>query len=265
MSKYDYTDYKLFLKSKLVRGSQVQLAEHIGVQPAFLSQVLRGKPHLSLEQGVLISEFYDLSELEQEYFMLALQYGRSGSTKLSSYFLKRMQNHRNQHQSAQAVIGKHETLDDVTKSIFFSSWKYALIHVLTSIPSGRQHELLKKTSGLSEKEIENTLNFLMKSGLVEKKNDRWYPSKKRIHLGPQDLLIANHHKNFRALTANALESIRSDSLHYSSAIALSEEDAQKIKSLLLDAISKVEQVIRPSPEETVRIFSMDFFGLKHEL
>ena len=60
-----------------------------------------------------------------------------------------------------------------------------------------------------------------------------------------------------------LESMQKDSLHFSSSIALSLGDARTVRQTLLKVIADVEAILVPSPEETVRIFNIDFFEPGH--
>lgn len=259
MSPVEYTDYKVFIKSLLKHGQQLEFSRYLGCQSAFLSQVLRAKPNLSLEQGLLATEYFKLGKMEAEYFMLALQLGRAGSVKLEIYFKKKMEKLREDFLRVDAKIDKFDVLDDLSKSVFYSSWKYAVVHVLLSIPVDDQLKLIREKTELSQVEINNVLEFLKSSGLIEFSKGTWKPTKKRIHLRPEDQLINLHHKNFRYLTANVLEEKKESSFHFSSAMALSVEDCAKIKAILLKAIEKTEEVLRPSPEETLRILNLDFY------
>lgn len=256
---YDYTDYKAYLKSRIERGSQRLLAEHIGCQPAFLSQVLRGKPHLSLEQGLLASEYFQMSAAEQEYFILALQLGRAGTSKLSFYFASKMNALRRQQERVDSKIGGFEELNESTKAVYYSSWKYPLVLVLLSLPAPNQTSLLRVNTGLSDHELKKILAFLKSTGLAERRAGRWRPVNRRIHLGPEDPLIIPHHRNFRTLANSRLEEMKPDSLHYSSVMALSKTDAARVKNLLLETLSRTESLLRPSPEETARVFCIDYF------
>lgn len=259
MTNFTYTDYKAFLKERIGKGHQKHFASFLNCQPAFLSQVLRSKPHLSLEQGIAATDYFQMNSAEAEYFMLALQWGRSGTQRLKNFFKSRMEAVRDANTRVDSKIGKFEKLDDLSKATFYSSWKFALIHVLLSLPAGNQMELIKNKTGLSEKEIHKVLDFLKHAGLIEKQSGKWQPTKKRIHLSPEDVLVGTHHKNFRSLTIHELEDPQRDSLHYSSAMALSSKDAEIVKSLILELLAKCEAILKPSPEETVRIFSLDFF------
>jgi uncharacterized protein (TIGR02147 family) len=259
MNLFEYTDYKAFIQLRLERGAQKKFAQFLRCQPAFLSQVLRGKPHLSLEQGILATDYFQMNKPEAEYFMLALQLGRAGSLRLKSFFKLRMDQLRESHQRVDTKIGTFEILDELSKATFYSSWKYAMIHVLLTVPTQNQIELLKSKTRLSEKEILYVIDFLQSTGLIEKHSGKWRPTKRRIHISPEESLVGTHHRNFRALTMRELEDSKRDSLHFSSTMALSLKDTQKIKEILLEVIAKTESILKPSPEETSRVFCIDFF------
>lgn len=262
MTVFDHNDYKNYLRENLVHGGQKKFAKYLNCQPAFLSQVLNSKPHLSLEQGILATEYFEMTENESEFFLDCLMACRAGSEKLKNYFRTKMHRLKDRNRKIPVVIGKHEQLSNETKSKFYSSWKYALVHVLLAIPQENQVEFLIEKTGLTKKELFRILDFLKIHGLIMEKAGTYFPTKKRIHLDPNDDFIESHHKNFRLFTLQELEKINSDSLHFSSALALAKADVEKIKSILLKTIQQAEEVLRPSPEEAVRILNIDFFEPK---
>lgn len=263
MTVFEYQNYKEFLKSQLQRGSQKTFAEQLNCQSAFVSQVLRGKPHLSLEQGILATDYFRMSRAEGEYFMSCLQYGRAGSERLKKFFKKKMEDLSAENKKIESKIGSFSQVNQEAKAQFYSSWKYTLIHVLLSLPESNKIRLMEKYTGISTTEIQNVVSFLTKIGLAEKKSGAILPSSNRIHLDREDPLIGLYHRNFRAFAATELEDIKPVSLHYSAAIALSVVDAERIRNLLLDAVSQTEKILRPSPEETVRVLCLDFFEPGH--
>ncbi len=259
MKIYEFQDYKEYLRNLLSHGNGKKFAEFLGCQPAFVSQVLKGKPHLSLEQGILATDYFKMEEMEADYFILSLQLGRAGNLRLKNYFKRKREEILESRQQVAKNIGTFERLPEETKGIFFSSWKYALCQVLVSVPVQDQMDFIKNKIRLSEREIANVLEFLKAVQLIEKKSKQWHPSKKRIHLDADDWHIGNHHKNFRCLSLMELEDRKRDSLHFSSAMALSTDDAIRIKDLLLEAVRRSEAILKPSQEETVRVFCIDYF------
>src|SRR6185437_3962550 len=99
MSGYDFTDYKSYLDETLKeRGRKSAFCKAINCHPSFLSQVLKGAPNLSMEQGILASEFLGHSAAESKYFMVLLQHARSGSKKLDDFYADQIQKMRKQRQ-----------------------------------------------------------------------------------------------------------------------------------------------------------------------
>ena len=196
----------------------------------------------------------------KQYFSCSI----NGSARLKSFFRQRMDQLVENHQRIYSKIENFERLDDLSKATFYSSWKFAVVHVLISVPHAQQLDFIKEKTRLSEKEILSIMDFLKKVGLIEKKAGRWVATKRRIHLSPEEALIGTHHKNFRSLTLNELEDSKRNSLHYSSAMALSREDILKVKQVLLETIAKTENILTPSPEEAVHIFCIDFYEPGHQ-
>lgn len=192
--------------------------------------------------------------------MILLQFGRAGSEKLKEFFRQKMEELRVGNEKVESKIGTFDEIDSLSKSQFYSSWKYALVHVVLSASRENQIEQIKMQTGLSQSEILNIISFLLRIGLISKKGGIYQPTKKRIHLTRDDTLISVHHKNFRQLSIKNLEDMKSDSLYYSAAIALSKDDAEKIRRMMLEIIKRSEEILRPSQEETVRILNIDFFA-----
>ena len=67
-------NYKKFIKeqvnkNKSIKGYQSKLADEIGCQRAYLSRVINGEQHFTLEHGVKAAEFWGLSATETDYFL----------------------------------------------------------------------------------------------------------------------------------------------------------------------------------------------------
>ena len=46
---FEYGDFRKIIKDRLKHGQQKQLADHLGVEPPYISQVLNSKANPSLE------------------------------------------------------------------------------------------------------------------------------------------------------------------------------------------------------------------------
>src|SRR6185437_2114301 len=95
-SVFDFRSYKEFLfwyvdGASKSRGARTQLAAHAGCQSAYISQVLNGAAHLSLEQAEKISRGIGQTSEEGTYFLLLIQHDRAGTPSLKSHFSNQIQ------------------------------------------------------------------------------------------------------------------------------------------------------------------------------
>src|SRR5688572_9967700 len=97
---FDFDDYKGFVLAfenrvaPLQRGFRTRLAEGIGCQPAFVSQVLGGAAHFSLEQALKAATYFQLPKDEAKFFVTLVEYGRSGDKELRAFFFEQLQEMR---------------------------------------------------------------------------------------------------------------------------------------------------------------------------
>src|SRR4051812_25177835 len=84
-----YKPYILALEQQsrgVQRGFRKRLAAAIGCQSAFVTQVLSGPAHLSLEQGLRAAEHFGLRGEKQRLLMLMIEAARAGTPELQRYF-----------------------------------------------------------------------------------------------------------------------------------------------------------------------------------
>src|ERR1700727_1723751 len=93
---FDFSEYKQYLADSLGgprsrTGLRLAVARTLACQPTFVSQVLNGQAHFSLEQAEKISRFLQHTPEEREYFFLLLQRDRAGTRELEKYFLEKIE------------------------------------------------------------------------------------------------------------------------------------------------------------------------------
>ena len=85
---FEQTDYKAYLLALIAtypskgRGIHRSMAEAIRCQVAYISHVLAGDYHFSIEQAEASARFFGLSRAESEFFVLLVSHNRSGTTEL---------------------------------------------------------------------------------------------------------------------------------------------------------------------------------------
>jgi len=265
---YECSNYKKYLNANLdKRGDKSRFAEALGCNTAYVSLVITGNAHLSLEQAELASRFFGLSNNEELYFIFLVQHARSGTEALKRIIATQLQNLRDESLNLKNRLEYSLELDETAQSIYYGAWYYSAIHVLTSIPSFRTPESISKYLGLPLKTVNQALEFLVRTGLVEMKKEsgKYHVGNKSLHINADSPHISRHHSNWRLQSIKSLDSLSSEDLHYSSVISMSEEDQPQVRAILTEAIEKIRNVVRKSGEEKAYCYTLDFFDIKKSI
>lgn len=264
---FDYRDYKKYLNSALStggasRGSRSRLAEELRCQTAFISHVLNGNSHFSLEHAVVISRFLNHTPEELRYFLLLVSLGRAGTKALEEHFISQIEEIQHKRTQIKEHITTDRALSPEAQIRYYSAWYYSAIHVATSVPEYQTRDALAATLGLAPGLVSECLEFLAEHGLVVEKKGRFLIGPVRMHLGSDSPMISRLHANWRLQSLQSLErpiSASSNDLHYSTVLTLSHEDAKRVREVLLRTVDETEKIFRPSPEEVVYCVGMDWF------
>ncbi|MGK5082379.1 DUF4423 domain-containing protein [Bdellovibrionota bacterium FG-1] len=265
-SLFDFRDYKTFLSQALAttgekRGARSRLAQFLNCQTAYISQVLNGTVHFSLEHAVQISEFLGHTSEEAHFFILLVHLGRAGSKNLRAYYENQILQIATQREQIRERIHVRDTLSNEDRAIYYSSWHVAAIHVMLSISAFQTPRAIAQHLGLSHEIVEKHLKFLESIGLALREGERFRIGNARIHLAAESPWISKHHANWRMRSLQSLDLPSKNDLHYSSVITLSESDVAKIREILLAALEKAEPIVRKSAEETTYSLCLDFFKI----
>lgn len=263
---FNYTEYKAYLRAAFattgeLRGQRSILAATLGCQSAFISKVLNGTAHFSLEHAAQISVFLQHNNEERAYFLLLVQLGRSGSKLLSDHFRNEAEKLRAKRQIISERITHTQTLSQADQVMYYSSWHFVAIHVLVSVTKYSSRSAIAEYLRLPVSRVAECLYYLLKWGILSESNGKYKVENVRIHLGKDSVMLGKHHSNWRIQAINALDRKASEDLHYSSVISLAEVDVIKIKELLLSTIEKSDAIMKPSKEEAAFCMLVDFFRL----
>lgn len=264
---FEYYSYKDYLESKIRsfekdgRGVRQRMAKSAGCTASYLSQVMRGKPHLTLEQSEEINRYLGHTKTESQYFLLLVQFAKAGTQNLKAQLKEQIEAIRSERFNLKKRLQKSENIEKENQHIYYSSWIYAAIHVMLSIPQFNQPHLIAAHLNLPINMVANVIEFLREAGLIEKGSSGFKHSGKHWHLERQSPFIQRHHINWRSQALQSVEKNLIDDIHYSNVMAFAEKDAEKIKEILIAALAQIRDVIKDSPEEKAYVFSADFFAL----
>ena len=265
---YQYLSYKAYLNDHIDskpghgRGLRSKLAEALNCQTSHISQVLSGESHFNFEQADLVSEFLGHTKDEARFFLLLVHHERAGTPSLKNKIREQIQETQSKRLVLKDRVDVKTVLSKEDQATYYSSWHYAVVHVMLTIEAFQNKDRLAKRLGLSTRRISEILEFLESIGLAKQEAGKYKVGEARIFLGSDSPMITKHHTNWRMQAIQSLdrEDFRDD-LHYSSAVTVSLKDAFHIKSVLIKHIEEIKAAVRDSGAEEGYCFALDFFKI----
>lgn len=264
---FKYKKYKKYLadkiehNGKLTKGLRLKLSDHIGCQPSYLSQVLNGNPHFTLEQAHLINSFFMHNKTEAKYFLLLVQSDRSGTKELREFFSEQIEEILESRFDLKKSLKDTEEVPDEARHQYYSTWYYSVIHIILSIPEFQDTSTIAKRLNLPPQLVKSAMEFLEENGLIKSEKGGYAVTKKRIHLERDSIFIQQHHINWRSQALQSAEKNLPSDMHYSNTFSLARKDFPKIKEIFLKAIEDARAVIRPSKDEEMYAITLDVFNV----
>lgn len=266
MYLFDYKDYKKYLNDILDspdygRGARSRLARYLGTQSAFVAQVLKGHQHFSSDHAEAISVFLKHNRKETLYFFYLHQKDRAGTNALRQLMEEQMQELRTQDEEIKTRLNVSRALTDEDQYIFHSSWTYAAIHTLYSIPKYQDPVKIAEALKLNISQVLDAIDMMLKCGLLISDGTKYKIGHARTHLGSKSPLLKHHHNNWRMQAMKSMDLPRMDNIHFSGVYSLSEEDSKAFREEILFFLDRFNKKIVSSKEEVIRCLNIDFFDL----
>jgi uncharacterized protein (TIGR02147 family) len=264
---FDFDDYRQVLKILLKkaaqggRGGQTRLAHHLGCQQAFISRVTSGKAELSPEQSYGVSVFFNLNRLEREFWLNLVAETRAGNKELKSYHQEKRERLKEEFRSLNKKIDVGNKLSEAEKLYYYSEWYYVAIHILVGIEGFNTEELIAERLGIAVEVARFALNYLEMAGLISKSGGQYRIGNGGLHLTPDHPLIKKHHINWRLQTMQRLSKPNGKDLHYSAVMSCGQKDKEKVRNILTEAVTKIRETIKSSPDEVLCHYAIDYFEI----
>jgi len=267
-SIFDYKDYKKYLndliasKPKGGRGIRSTLASAMGCQTAYITRVLNGSAHISLEQAQKANRFFSHSDDEADFFLLMVLNTRAGTVDLKKQISKHIDTVLQKRLILKDRLDVKRTLSRVDQATYYSAWYYGAIHMMLTVPRFQNKEVIAEKLNLRIKKVSEVLEFLTSVGLAVGTHGVYKVGTTRIHLENDSPMISKHHTNWRIRAIDSMDKKdEREDLHYSSVVSVSNDDIYKIKSIMIKAIEEIRAVVKESKEESVACYTMDFFDI----
>lgn len=265
MDIFDYKDYKKYANDTIEKlpkggyGTYRKVATHLNINSVMVSQIFKGDRHLTSEQAHQVSEFFGLSELATDYFILLVQIQRARTFVYKNRLEKKRTELLEKSRELKTRLPQDKELTDETKSVFYSRWYYSGVRLTASIKDFQTAEQIASRLSLSIAQVNQVIQFLLEHGLCVQEGNRTKMGPKRIHVGSDSHLVGRHHLNWRTKAISRIDSIQKEDLFFTAPMSLSHEACDEVRKELVRLTEKVSELVVNSESETLACLNMDWF------
>ena len=264
-SLFLYKDYRVFLQEKIQASANNgygvigKLAKHLASHSSLISQILSGKKSMTMEQAFLAADFFSLSEVETEYFILLIQIDRAGHPAHKLYLEKKIDEVKKQSLNIAKRMKANDELGEEAKAKFYSDWTYSALRQATSIPGLDSVAQVAQRFQIPRQKVRQIFDFLVSEGLVKEKNGKFSLGLQNTHLPSSSPWIKMHHLNWRQKALSSFVADDVSQVFYSCPLTISKNDGEKIREMIVSFLEEINQVVDRSPSEEFRCLNIDWF------
>lgn len=271
MNVFDHVTFHGYLLGKIQENKAVyryrtRLAEVAGCQPSFLSQVLGKKATLTLDHGLRLAKFWELSRVETDAVLCLLQAEKASSEQTRNYFEARFQDLQRQ---SETVVGRIAQKGAVSVSVqksenrnhFYSDWRPATLLLALTLPGARSAKELSVHLNWPEAEVEKGLQKLELWQFAKRRGDVWSAVSRDLHLNREAFIYSFNHLVWRQKSNRELARSTDHGAFFTGQYSLSRKDAIQLRKLILDLIQESRDLALKSESEQLVAFNVDYFPL----
>ncbi len=263
---FSATDYRPFVHqwaSARPRGEFSKIALALRIHTTLLSQVLSGRKSFTEEQAARLCGYLRLNALETDYFLKLVQLDRAGDEELRRIYQRNLLTLRAQAQEAQSRVPAAKKLTHADRAIYYSSWQYSCVRLLTSIEEYRTVTAIAAYLQLPEDRVREILRFLEQRGLcVESSTGKFQRTDVNTHVEAGSPLAIRHHQNWRMHVQTLQERMTASDLCFTAPVSISRKDFERVRAKILDLISDAAKTIDASPAKELVYFGVDWIRIK---
>ena len=241
------------------RGQYRRIAERLRTNSTIIHQVFKGERDLTPEQALLLSEYFSLSQTEQRFFLLLVNYSRAASAKYQAVLKEEILEARRASAEIKNRVAKGFRLTEEAKAVIYSNWYYLAIWSLVAIPGFETVETIAVRLNLPRKIVQDAVEKLLSHGLLNSSRGVISIGPTMLHLESSSPHVVRHHENWRLQAFRRYESPSKLDLFYTAPITLSAKTAEKIRDSIMKMISTMTTDVKESPSEKLYCLGVDWF------
>lgn len=257
----DYRDFiKTLVEKKPSPHSYQSLAQAMQMQKSYLSRILKGSGQLNQDQGYHLAGHLGLSDSEQDYLEMIIEYDRTALQKRKKNLKAKIQQIQKSKIQSKEFLSK--SVHEQTLSDYYLNPWLQIVHLALLVEGVSKDNHLKIAGklGLTEKRLSETVQKLLDLNLIEVKAGRFFNKSKGMHLSAQHPLTAVNHSLFRTATAAKVQQLDPEELYsFTASITADSDTFLEIKAEFLSFLKKIEPYIDKAPSKDVYQIHFDLF------
>ena len=266
MSIYRYIDYReaikyfLEIKRKLPgKLTLAALAKDSGLQPSYLTNVLKGRFEFSADQLFALSTELGCSEAERDFMLLLLEHSRSTHKRRRELLRAQIETVRKQNQKTEKQLSVRvvEPSTDLQFQAYLDPFAQLVLIHLKLPPYNTQPEKLCFALGISQPHLRQVLDLLLKLGHVRLEGATYNVMTLNKHLPKSSPLSGPHLALMRLKSLDQLQRLSPEqSYTHSVTFTATDEVMQELSDAYFQFLKKAEAIVKPAPSE--KAFQMNF-------
>jgi uncharacterized protein (TIGR02147 family) len=268
---FDFRDYKDFLRTLVrskesPRGTQSQLAKHLGCQSAYLYQVLKGAGNLTEDQAYKVTTFLGLSAAERDYFLLLVRLAKAGSAELRSFLMSEIHRRRSEELDLKnKIVAEAPPDNDAAWNYYFSGALPSLIHIATSSPKYQTPEAIARKLKIDVKTTSSHLTRLMGFGFVSLSEKKWHYNSPSFHFAKDSrhnlaMQVIRRSQAFSSLLGVQGGDQSAERVAFSSLFTLDKKSHEELRGIVSRFVENAHKVVHGGGTDEIYVLSLDLFA-----
>jgi len=271
MNVYNFDDYRKFfaqrVKSARASGSSLtfaKIADQMGVQRSYFSQVLNGRGNLTADQLFLAGKACALAEEDIEFLVLLLEIERCSVKERKSKLVQQREQLRAKSLRTESFV----SLDSVrpandSYNIYYSDPYCPIVHMCLTVPKFREDiRHISSRLGISMARLEAALAVLSQCRIISRSIRGIELHDNRMYLPGDSPLAVAHGTMLRLFAINQRQKVADpDDYFFTTTFSATESVRKDLHLAFLNVFKSFAPLIEKAPSEEVFHVNFDLFRI----
>lgn len=268
MNVFEFGNYRDIIKQAIqdnshLRGYQSRLADAAGCQSSHLSQVLKGLVQLTPDQAAAICGYWQLGDMETDYFIALVSYERAGTSRLRARLAHEIERLRHEGRKLSSLVNPEKreagSIKPEDAAYYWSNWDCVAINEILRLPEFRTVQAIAKRFQIPASSAVKTLEKLQDMGLVRQEGQQWLPNHSLIFEDKNEVLIRLFHRAMRERANHQLANPAKIGTVFTCVDTIARADIPLVTNALREAAKKQMALSDAGKGEELICLCIDFF------